>query len=109
MSSEVVNTFTFKVLTRLYTLQNYTDNVGFSGSVLYVVMAAINIGLRGRSYNQLSTLLHEDFEKLYEKKTLKKSETARKWTSFSDKSKHLLNARQYFYYHGELYPHYEKY
>ncbi|KII71369.1 Glia-derived nexin [Thelohanellus kitauei] len=67
------------VLKLLYTSQNSTGNIAFSGIGLYALLGAINVGLAGRSYDQLSYVLGENFQEDFDRKIYKNSIYSSKW------------------------------
>ncbi|KII72739.1 Leukocyte elastase inhibitor [Thelohanellus kitauei] len=71
--------FTSTIINQLYASQNATGNIALSGIGLYVLMGAINVALKGRSYDQLSQFLGENFEDFFDNNTDKYSNTSRKW------------------------------
>ncbi|KII74919.1 hypothetical protein RF11_07431 [Thelohanellus kitauei] len=81
MSVEGVNRFTASLLNQFSTYQNGTGNVAVCGVSLYIMMGAINFGLDGQSYDQLSRFLGERFEELYGSDTWIDSITTQKWTN----------------------------
>ncbi|KII61678.1 Serpin B11 [Thelohanellus kitauei] len=107
MSLEAVTTFTLDVFYELYASQNSTGNVGFSGTALYILMGAIHIGLRGISYDQLTGILQEEDEQLFNTETWENSETARKWTKFLECTYGAMTISQSLYHHGQLNAHYK--
>ncbi|KII61911.1 Alpha-1-antitrypsin [Thelohanellus kitauei] len=66
MSADLVNEFTRTVFNHLFAAQNSTGNIAFSGLSLYSLMAVINLGLGGRSREQLSSFLNRRFTQLFD-------------------------------------------
>ncbi|KII66218.1 Serpin B11 [Thelohanellus kitauei] len=79
MSAQQVNSLTYSILNQLYASQNATKNVALGGISLYMMLGALNVGLSGTSYDQLSHYLGDDFEDLLDQETWRSSPTARTW------------------------------
>ncbi|KII62305.1 Serpin B11 [Thelohanellus kitauei] len=108
MSAEVVNRFTFDVLNQLYLSQNSTENIAFCGTVLYLMMGVIGIGLRGRSYEKLSNFLHQDVDEFIDNESWVKSENAKMWSKLRRKSYIEKISRISIFYSGQLSAYYYK-
>ncbi|KII62306.1 Serpin B11 [Thelohanellus kitauei] len=108
MSAEVVNRFTFDVLNQLYLSQNSTENIAFCGTVLYLMMGVIGIGLRGRSYEKLSNFLHQDVDEFIDNESWVKSENAKMWSKLRRKSYIEKISRISIFYPGQLSAYYYK-
>ncbi|KII66100.1 Serine proteinase inhibitor 1 [Thelohanellus kitauei] len=108
MSGEVVNRFTFDVLNQLYLSQNSTGNIAFSGKVLYLIIGAISIGLRGRSHEKLSKFLHRDVDQSIDNEDWVKSENAKWWSELRRKPMIERSSKISIIYPGQLSAHYER-
>ncbi|KII61260.1 Serpin B7 [Thelohanellus kitauei] len=93
MSMEYINNFTYTVFNKLYSSQNSTGNLAFSGLNLYIFLASINVGLRGTSYSQISNLLGEDFSELYDNDYWRGTQTAKKWNKLKSLAAITSNMR----------------
>ncbi|KII63033.1 hypothetical protein RF11_15480 [Thelohanellus kitauei] len=91
MPLESVNNFTSKIFNKLYSYQNENQNIAFSGLNLYILLAAIAAGLKGRIYYQLSQFLDEDFKELYDVDEWRHCRTAEKWFSLRRKAEEIYN------------------
>ncbi|KII68367.1 Serpin I2 [Thelohanellus kitauei] len=108
MSAEVVNRFSSSVLQQLYVSQKGSGCVSLSGIGLYVMMGALNIGLRGRSFDQLSQFLREDFSELFVNDTWRDSTTAKKWSDLYLASQYPSNMKSAMFYPDDINPYYEQ-
>ncbi|KII67556.1 Serpin B11 [Thelohanellus kitauei] len=108
MSAEAVNRFTFDVFNQLYLSQNSTGNIAFSGTILYLMMGAISIGLRGRSYEKLSKFLHRDVDQFIDNEDWVKSGTAKWWSKLRSKSVIERSSKILIIYPGQLSAHYKR-
>ncbi|KII62546.1 Serine proteinase inhibitor A3K [Thelohanellus kitauei] len=79
MSVNFINNLTFSVLHELYDSSHPIENVVFSGIGLYIILGAINFGLKENSYHQLSDFLKEDLSELYDPTLESSSITAKYW------------------------------
>ncbi|KII74965.1 Alpha-1-antiproteinase S [Thelohanellus kitauei] len=79
MSAEGINRFTSLVLNQLYAAYNETGNIALGGMSLYILMAAINVGLKGNSYHQLYRFLGEKIPNLFDTDNWRNSQAANQW------------------------------
>ncbi|KII66925.1 hypothetical protein RF11_03592 [Thelohanellus kitauei] len=84
MSIQGVNEFTTTFLHKLFVSQNATGNVAICGLSLYVMLGAINLGLRGSSHDQLSPFLGENFDDVFNVEDLEDFPTAERWSELDD-------------------------
>ncbi|KII66923.1 Protein Z-dependent protease inhibitor [Thelohanellus kitauei] len=84
MSIQEVNEFTKTFLHKLFVSQNATGNVAICGLSLYVLLGAINIGLRGSAHDQLSHFLGENFDEDFYDENWQDSRTAKRWADLGD-------------------------
>ncbi|KII65194.1 Alpha-1-antitrypsin-like protein CM55-MM [Thelohanellus kitauei] len=108
MSAEGVNIFTSIFLNQIFAFQNGTGNIVLSGIGLYALMGAINIGLRGAGYGQVSEFLDENFKDLFDKAIWKNSQTARKWINLLTNVEKPLISTSALFYSCYLYDDYQK-
>ncbi|KII66362.1 Glia-derived nexin [Thelohanellus kitauei] len=66
MSVMGVNNFTSSILNQIYSFQNTTGNIAVSSIGLSVLIGVINMGLNGRSYDQISPFLWREFENIFD-------------------------------------------
>ncbi|KII72296.1 Serpin I2 [Thelohanellus kitauei] len=62
MSSSSVNAFGNTMFRELYYIQHHKGNIAFSGMVIYHLMAVIDMSISGKTKEQLSAFLREDFD-----------------------------------------------
>ncbi|KII68741.1 Glia-derived nexin [Thelohanellus kitauei] len=103
-----VNYFISTVFNQLYATQNATGNIAFNGLGLYVVMAAINFGLRGRSYEQLLRVIGEDFEELYDAENWADSDLAWRWADLRHIAEASSNMKAGLLCSCDIYTHYQE-
>ncbi|KII63037.1 Glia-derived nexin [Thelohanellus kitauei] len=108
MSVELVNNLSVSILNQLYTSRNENENVAFTGIGLYVILGAINFGLNGRSYSQLSGFLNDTFEELYDPRILKSSTTAKNWNYLRYLAREFINVRSVLFSPCHLFQYYKK-
>ncbi|KII63036.1 Glia-derived nexin [Thelohanellus kitauei] len=108
MSVGYFNCFSSSFFKQLYISQNSTGNIVFSGISFYVLMGAIQYGLQGRSYNQLSAILLNDFDKLDDPKLWSTSRTAIILNKIRYISESFLNVRSLLFYSCDLNDHFEQ-
>ncbi|KII63032.1 Leukocyte elastase inhibitor [Thelohanellus kitauei] len=90
MSFKSVNSFTSNIFNQLSNSEYQNQNIAFSGLNMYILLAAVNAGLKGKCYDQLSQFLEEDFDELYETFNWKNSKTASKWISLRGNAEKIL-------------------
>ncbi|KII60502.1 Serine proteinase inhibitor 1 [Thelohanellus kitauei] len=76
-SPEGINTFTSTVLSQIYNSQDTPGNLALSGLCFFTLIATVNLGLDGRSFDQLTQFLGDIFDK-DDRDTWKTSESAYK-------------------------------
>ncbi|KII70508.1 Serpin B11 [Thelohanellus kitauei] len=108
MSVEGVNRFTASLLNQFSTYQNGTGNVAVCGVSLYIMMGAINFGLDGQSYDQLSRFLGERFEELYGSDTWIDSITTQKWTNLVQLTAQFYRMNSALFCTCAVYGHYQR-
>ncbi|KII72894.1 Leukocyte elastase inhibitor [Thelohanellus kitauei] len=108
MSVEAINRFTFSVLHHLYVTENSTENFLFSGLGLYVILGAINIGLRSSNYDQLPAFFENDFEESYDNENWGNTDLAKRFQELSTNEKYQYGTRSVLFCSCYLYPVYER-
>ncbi|KII74917.1 Alpha-2-antiplasmin [Thelohanellus kitauei] len=108
MSAEGINRFTTNILYKLYSAQDFSGNVAFSGISLYVLLGAINVGLRGRSFDQLSHLLGENFLNLYYDNNWRNSRQGRIWLHLQSSSDSPTNMNSALFFCTNISSEYEQ-
>ncbi|KII65195.1 Antithrombin-III [Thelohanellus kitauei] len=108
MSINRVNSFTSTLLNQLYASQNKTGNIALSGISLYVLLGAIDVGLQGRSHNQLYHFLGEKFDDFYDTDNWRSSDTAKKWSHLRELYTSLSIAHTVLFYSCGIHDHYKQ-
>ncbi|KII66365.1 Antithrombin-III [Thelohanellus kitauei] len=106
MSVERVNEITSAILNEIYSPHDSTGNIAFSALNLYVLLGAINFGLKGKCYRQLGDLLGERFEGLFFD-TWRSSKTAQKWFYLQKLSEQLSTSNSAIFHSCHLYDRYK--
>ncbi|KII67015.1 Serpin B9 [Thelohanellus kitauei] len=83
MSYHIVNGFNYQVFNHLFQTRGQQGNVAFSGVSLYSLLAVISVGLRGRTGDQVSKFLNQNFSELYDESTWMYSGVATTLKSFN--------------------------
>ncbi|KII66649.1 Glia-derived nexin [Thelohanellus kitauei] len=108
MSADMVNRFTSNILNELYASQNRTGNVALSGISLYLLLGAINVGLKGRSHEQLQGLLAKNFDNTFDNETWVNSDNAEKWNSLSYMAQYISSMKSVLFYSCPLNQRYQQ-
>ncbi|KII66918.1 Serine proteinase inhibitor A3K [Thelohanellus kitauei] len=108
MSVEGVNQFTSTVLQQLLVSQNSTGNVAISGLSLMAIMGAVNLGLSGSSYDQLSTFLGEGVTEIDDTSNWKQTRTAEKMMDLDNLVTEFFDRHSSLFHSCEIKDHYEK-
>ncbi|KII61849.1 Glia-derived nexin [Thelohanellus kitauei] len=67
MSAEGINSLTSLIINELYASPTETGNFVFSVFGLYILLGIINLGQKGRNFNQLSKCLGKDFRTYFDR------------------------------------------
>ncbi|KII71371.1 Glia-derived nexin [Thelohanellus kitauei] len=108
MLSGSINRFTSIVLNQLIASQNATTSIVLHGISLFSILNAINVGLMGRSLEQLSRFLDYDVEKRYDLEYWINSDSAYQLINLGHSAEETADIYSYFLCPCELYDRYKE-
>ncbi|KII73690.1 Glia-derived nexin [Thelohanellus kitauei] len=103
-----LHSFNSQILNELYSSQNYTGNMAFSGIGLYLLLSAINFGLSGRSFSQLSNILGQNYHELFDTANWRNSERAYECLDRRYLAEEISSMNSVVFFSGDIFDYYKQ-